>query len=226
MGNTRQQIQWAVGDGAISEVGTDDPVFYIDDIKPDIIVAICKAWNEGLTVKEIGKMLDKMDDISMEETEYVEDQLTKYEKLMSTTPEKVETEGTIIASNISIGQEALVPKAPTQDELIKAAEKIVETPKELSRGEKAAATRKANNSKPSGVVGGGKKGSAATLIADMQAQQEKLKRVVECIEWIDGSLFTDNIPQDLSKSERDTILAYIKAVEIVQSEYLLKIQSV
>lgn len=212
MAEVKQELEYNEALHAVITEG--DVVFYIEDIHPEVIAKVCELYNEGKEKKDIQEYLDNGTQLcTVEEGDFIIEQLTNWEKVSGSAA--VEKKEPI---------EKLGHKEETQKLMKETAilqEVTLPEKKELSRGEKAAATRKANSA--SKVVG---KGNAATLIASMQAQQEKIKRIVECIEWIDESLNTQDIPESLQKSERDVLLAYVKEVENVQLSYLQKIQAV
>lgn len=86
MGNKKFAFNPFEGDKAVS--CEEDIVFYIDDIKPEIITTVVEMYNSGSSVEAIGKYLDKADGVLLEESEYITEQISNYLKLAGDTQEE------------------------------------------------------------------------------------------------------------------------------------------
>jgi len=96
MGNRKFTYSPETGDNAVSE--GDSIVFYIDDIKPEIITTVVEMYNSGSSVEQLGKYLDKADGVTLEESEYITEQITNYLKLAGDTQEETPVDGLTVTA--------------------------------------------------------------------------------------------------------------------------------
>ncbi len=98
-------------------------------------------------------------------------------------------------------------KAPTQQELINAAEKVQASKRRTKQGSK--------------VVG---KVDVDSIVKSLSDQIDKNNRLISCIGFIKTTLMFTDIPPDLEKPERDALLTYMKEAEAVQTKWIQQIQ--
>lgn len=78
------------GDNAVSEVGTEDIVYYVDTILPEVTTEVVNDWNNDVPLEVILKKLHKdVDRVSPDEYEYMNEQINAFINLVSTEPETI-----------------------------------------------------------------------------------------------------------------------------------------
>jgi len=206
------------GDQAV-HVG-DEIVFYVEDIKPEAIAIVVQMWNEGSTVKDIQKWLDKAEGVTMEESDYVVEQIESYLKLSGDTgtaePDVEKKLDPQVTETIAKELKKDEPDTQVIQEALQSEIGKVVAP-ELSRGEKAAATRKANQaSKPKSATPGSKAVDAKSLV-------EKMKEQIALVEYV-SNIEIPEIVTPANKDARDIVITLQKAIEQAKNNAIQSIQ--
>ena len=200
--SNRKQWSFEDGDGAISEVGTDDIIMYIDDISPLVIAGIVEKWNAGKTVEEILKVVYKdTDNVTPDQYDYIAEQINAFISLVST-----EVPETII--DIPEEQTASTP-AVDNGALVQGAVTTGSTPPVVTPERKQRAPNKPKTTS--------KAVSAAEVIASLQ---EKL----ELTQYI-GNITVEDVPvgTKMSAKGREVLTGINKAIENLIVEAILTI---
>lgn len=69
------------GDNAISEVEDGDIVIYPDNINKEVLVEVVQMWNDNKSVADIREVLDKHESVTLDEADFVIEQIESYIKL-------------------------------------------------------------------------------------------------------------------------------------------------
>jgi len=82
--------QWSYNSKTDSAIlsGTGTVVLYVEDIKPEVIAELIQMHNTGSSTEQIQKWLDKHPDVTMDESDYIVEQIQNY----MATNKNVETE--------------------------------------------------------------------------------------------------------------------------------------
>jgi len=82
--------QWSYNSKTDSAIlsGTGTVVLYVEDIKPEVIAELIQMHNTGSSTEQIQKWLDKHPDVTMDESDYIVEQMNNY----LATNKNVETE--------------------------------------------------------------------------------------------------------------------------------------
>lgn len=115
----------AAGDTTIAAEGTDEIVMYIEDLNKEVVSHIVEMHNTGSSVEEIHKFLDKDLRVTLEESDYVVEQILTFQKLYE------DEESTVI-----------VPEAEVSKEPAATQEKVTSTRKKREVKAQVAATDK------------------------------------------------------------------------------------
>lgn len=226
MATKQYQYNPEYGDNAISEVGTDDIVLYVDDINKEVVAKVVELHNKGKSIQDIQKILDKDERVTLDEADFIVEQLIAYEKLSEgsgtqysnenteTVTIPVEADGTVTIGNVtytaSPGVIEVKMQVPVQD-------------KPQTRGEKAAATRKANEgAKKTGT--GGKAVSAASVIDKLKAQTERAEKLILLVGYVDQLDTSTPFPEGLVKDQIELLVKFTREVEKLKGEYINQIQ--
>ncbi len=167
-------------------------VMYLDDLDQSIMQSVVNLHNNGKSPEEIEAYLKTNEDIIDEtQREFIIENINAYLKL----------------TNMSETQELMEETAKLQG--------VTLTEKPLTRGEKAARTRKANaQNKPAKI----KPGSSNAGIA-IKALEDK----IQLIKLLDGAEVIE-IPSGLEKQGRDLMLEFQKEQQALIDSYLEKVQ--
>jgi group I intron endonuclease len=206
------------GDKAISD-SDGSIVLYTEDIKPEVIAVVVEKWNAGTSVKDIQKWLYKeAEGVTLDESDYIVEQLESWIKLSGDTgtAEPAVTKAPVVGNQLPDTTEKVEDVKSETQKLMEETAKLQGVT--LSRGEKAAATRKANQaSKPKSATPGNKAVDAKSLV-------EKMKEQIALIEWIDGALPAMELPSALSKDAREVLITLQKTIETAKTVAVMTIQ--
>lgn len=189
---------------AIINMNTQDTIMYVDDIDPEVIKSVCEMHNSGMIIEWISEALANNNACFTNQREFIMEQITAYEKLTNMTEGMLEPITTIHNSNGNGAQNQDKP----QETLLQQ--------KELSRGEKAAATRKANAAGKTGNSISKKQGTVDAI--------KMLEEKIQLIKLLDAAEVLD-IPIGLTKSSRDLMTQFQKEQQDMIDSYLEKVQA-
>src|SRR3954465_2518984 len=153
---TRQEIEYSKELGAVISSEGNSVVYYVEDINPEVIESVIEMWNDGRELSEItDKLAKRFDDIcTAEEREYIQTQIENWERVSGATTtvevkDVLHKDGTVETVTVTTTVFDKVPKEVLDKAAINAGiathEDHLEPVQELSKGQKAAATRKANS---------------------------------------------------------------------------------
>lgn len=194
------------GDNAVSEVGTEDIVYYVDTILPEVTTEVVNDWNNDVPLEVILKKLHKdVDRVSPDEYEYMNEQIKAFINLVST-----ESETIIDMPEEQTGVETGTGKpegAPIVNSALEANTVTPEPDKPTERKQRA----------PNKPKTTGKAVSAAEVIALLQ---EKL----ELTQYI-GNITVEDVPvgTKMSAKGREALTGLNKAIENLKVEAILTI---
>lgn len=210
MATKQYQYTPETGDNTISEVGTDDIVLYVDDINKEVVAKVVELHNEGKSIQDIQKILDKDERVTLDEADFIVEQLTAYEKLSegSGTQYHVGIDP-IKADTVAMGSVIYI-KTPAEQLPITEA-------KPQTRGEKAAATRKANS------TGKVKSATPGTKAIDAKSLVALMKEKIELVEYV-AAIEIPEIATPANKDAREIVIALQKAIEQAKNSAIVAIQ--
>lgn len=244
MATKQYQYTPEAGDNAISEIGTDDIVLYVDDINKDVAHMVVQLHNEGKSIQDIQKILDKDERVTLDEADFIVEQLAAYLKISEKglndqeSTELKSAHDKLIGDRLSgIDEKAKDQKykeldkvmgeiGHTQEEIdasYKAVEKPLTETKPQTRGEKAAATRKANEGTKK-IGTGGKAISAASVIDKLKAQAERATKLIAMVGYIEETSTGAEFPEGLVKDQIELLVKFTREVEKLKGEYINQIQ--
>lgn len=205
----------ANGDQAISD-NEGGIVVYPEDIKQEILEEVVTMWNTGSTLKEVVRYIDdlgddKDSDMTKDEAEYLIEQIEAWYKLSGDTGTEKETVSAPIVGDQLPGTDAKEAANLQQ----KAAEAGIT--KEQSRGEKAAATRKANS------TGKVKSATPGTKAIDAKSLVALMKEKIELVEYV-AAIEIPEIATPANKDAREIVIALQKAIEQAKNSAIVAIQ--
>lgn len=191
-------------------------VFYTEEINPEVLESVIDMWNDGKPLPDIIEKLEKRFDelCTAEEREYIQTQIENWSKLSGAIPlveVPAPTEQELESLHIPAKEQADSGKGIAQD-------------KPLSRGEKAAATRKANAEGAKKTSTGSKAVNREVVIQNLKDAAEKALKQIDLIEWIERTSSPEELPVDLSKAARDLLLQFGKDIETLKGKYITAIQ--
>lgn len=186
----------------------DRLVLYSDDINDQVLQEVCQMWNGNEDVKQIQKVLDKSDLCTIEESDYIMEQIGNYQQQVPVTSEAVRQEEEFQDIN-----DKVYPKEAKMTE-----EKIEPVVKKQRK------TREVPSVKN---VSSGKILSSEDVIKQLKAQQEKTNKLISAIEWIDCSTngVNDEMPEGLHKEAIELLIKYSKEIARIKSEYIQQMQA-
>ena len=227
-----ERIKWELGpeDNAVSESGTDEIVMYIQDMSRDVMVELVEKWNSGTSVKEVGKWLDRDTRVTLDECDYIVEQIEKWIQVQDNSlPEWV----TSTAASPVVKE---VPDAPmTVQELAETVVNVIETNKQEAHmiedvAEKAPAPVEKKQTRTPRTVApaksNGKVLSSEDAVKALKLQQEKIQKQLTMIEFVDSSTVAEQeFPEMLSKDGIELLIRYGKDQQKLKSEYITAIQN-
>lgn len=184
---------------AIMDMNTQDTVMYIDDIDPEVIKSICEMYNSGMTIEWISAALANNNGCFTDQREFIMENINAYIKLTTMT------EGTVIQE----------PKINTQDTNPQGDGNGGIQPETLTRGQKAAQTRKANAA-----------GSSTSKKTGSSVAQDAIKGLedkIHLIKLLDSAEVIE-IPSGMDKTGRELMLEFQKEQQGLIDTYLDKVQ--
>lgn len=200
------EIKWVfnyeAGDRSV-KLENGKHVFYIDDIAPEVITEVVGQWNNGKSVKEIEKWLDKQDGVSFEECESIVESITNWEKTYSISPETVDISGKI-ASNVPMIEDNIGPALSKEG-----AEAAKEQQKAVAEATKPKQTRT--------------KATSTNKKLDVNDVKKLLQEKIEMLNVID-SLGCIEIPENLSTRSKLLLSDFVKEQDALKDKYLDRVQ--
>lgn len=213
-----KEIEYNEQMGGIVDSDGSGMVMYSEDINPEVLAKVCELYNEGKSKKEIQNWLDTGTQLcTVEEGDYIIEQLTMWEKVPDSTVVDKKDAGPAGLASAYTGQGA--PTMNSTGTQIAPTEK-----KEPSRGEKAAATRKANAEGAKKAGNGNKVTSVASVRNSLRMQVEKATESISVVDYVEALSTDAKFPEGLRKEYTDLLIKFVKAVELVKSEYITALQ--
>lgn len=196
------KLQYENGDGAVSQVGTDDVVFFINDVHPEVIHNLVSMYNEEYSISKIKRRLEEDDRVTPDEVEFLIESIEEWEKLENAAPtveSKEEEEEVPFPHNMeeNIPQKKEEPAAPVEE--------VKKEPKK--KGPKPATEKPMTRTRK--------------LSPDEFIQQ--MKERIELAETL-GQIKAPEIPENLSNNGRRIMLELQKEYNQLIEKYMERIQ--
>jgi hypothetical protein len=187
---------------------SNELVFYINDIKPDVIVNCLNIFNKVQDIRQVNEYLLDEDDCEEDQRDFIIEQLGQYAELAYRT---VETTPTMELNNVhevtGTGIAAIMPGFATEP----GTPAPVVEPTPVADKQKRQWTRRITDGNPAI-----KAQSAADFIKVMQEK-------IEMAKMLDG-IELPEIPTSMTKSNRDVMIEFQKEHSQLLVKYMQKIQ--
>jgi len=216
------------GDQAVSLISDDSVVFYIDDLNKEVVADIVKLWNSGADVNTIQKTLDKDPRVTLDESDYVVEQIENWIQL------NPPVEGDQIAANVQIGVDTMTPNE-VANTLTTIAEQITNKQTDMIEDTTQIAERQQlidSVTKPLSLSADGKKSRTprtttvrSTGKVDTKDLVAAMKEKITLIEYVDNAIADIELPEALSKSAREILIQMQKAIDTAKGEAIQSIQA-
>jgi hypothetical protein len=181
---------------------SNELVFYINDIKPDVIVNCLNIFNKVQDIRQVNEYLLDEDDCEEDQRDFIIEQLGQYAELAYRT---VETTPTMELNNVhevtGTGIAAVMPGFATEPS----------TPAPVIDKQKRQWTRR--------ITDGNAPIKAQSAADFIKVMQEK----IEMAKMLDG-IELPEIPTSMTKSNRDVMIEFQKEHSQLLVKYMQKIQ--
>lgn len=189
-------------------------VMYFDDIKPEVMTQVVGLQNNNPEISfltAIDTYLLDEEKCTQDEREFIMEQLVNYVKLTNVSDNELQP-GAQPGQQDNGGVQPTITPNPGA---------TPEPTKELTRGEKAAATRKANQEKNGGARrltdGPAKKASTSKAIEEYQEKIDMLK-ILDSVEVL-------AIPSGISATNRNMLIEFQKEQEALVQKYIDQVKA-
>jgi hypothetical protein len=195
--------QWEIGmpsEDSPAIMEGEEVVMYFDTVNPDVMAKVVELYNAGKPTEDIEAYLLNEDNCDKDQREFIMEQIHAYIKLKNVSDQPVVQPA---ATNEGNGTNAIIAAPGTQP-----------IP-ELTKGQRAAATRKANQLAAKKTTPA-KKTDTVGVIKSLE-EKIQLVRVLDATE-------VPEIPSGISKEARELMVAFQKENEVLVQKYMDKIQ--
>ena len=191
---------------------SNEVVFHINDIKPDVIINCLNIFNKVQDIREVNEYLLDEDDCDEDQRDFITEQLAQYAELayktVETTPTMEEQKKIIeIPMPNTMAMPDIMPGFATEP----ASPAVPEAPAPVVDKQKRQWTRRITDG--NGPI---KTQSAADFIKVMQEK-------IEMAKMLDG-IELPEIPTSMTKSNRDVMIEFQKEHSQLLVKYMNKIQ--